>query len=372
MGIKNYITDPKNKKNAHIITHNDKDSNNALVTATHPLKIYENSIKFFIDTNFGIDMNIGIAIENTEYIHNGTDNVYWSATIISGAKWTVDSTDQNHTAVGSRSIKSDSGAISDTLQIAIGSSVILTNYNFITMWIYVDKDWAVGDNITIYGWDTGTGIIVGNSVNLEDYFSWGTFGSWQKLIIPLNNMNLTGEALDSIRIEIAAKDGKSPKFYMDDIQFEGLSSTAQFGSFIVEPESGTWLHIKDINIFMADDDYDSTEADSTVPKISYKTLLGVSALSSGIIYRREQNEIIEFSYSIKQLSDFFILPGTELVSYGSDGATNTWILIRVIITEPIILKSENKDKLSIIISEDLSGLDVFRASAGCKEEQRQQ
>ena len=47
MGIDSYIKDPKNHKNAHVVTHDDKDSSHGLVVATHPLKTFDNKVKFF-------------------------------------------------------------------------------------------------------------------------------------------------------------------------------------------------------------------------------------------------------------------------------------------------------------------------------------
>ena len=378
MGIDSYITDPQDHKNAHIVTHDDIDNNNALVVATHPLKKYENTIRFFTSSVYGIDMNIGITIDTsiTEYIHNGTDDAYWTASIIQGDKWTIANEDQNHTAGGSHSIKYDNGDTNDTLQIAKSSNINLTNYNNLIMWIYVDKDWKAGDSISTYGWDTTGGTIVGNSVDLEDYFTWNNYDEWQKITIPLSDMALTGETLNAIRIEITDEEGKSPKMYLDDIFIEGISgdsgSEVGAGEFSIEPDQGTWLHVHDFSYIMADDDYDSTQSDGTVPKIPYNTLLGVDlSTGSGILYQREIDGEIKFSIIIKQLSDILQLAGAEIAACGSLGATGTWITIKNKILEPIILKSENHDKLKFVVNDNLSGLDLIRITAACKIEYRQ-
>ncbi len=383
MGIDSYITDPQNHKNAHIVHVNEENNNidyinkNALVVATHPLKIYENTIKFFTSKTFGIDMNIGRTIDFTENINDGGDNVYWTSSIISGAKWTLSSIDQNHTVAGSFSIKSDNDIINATLQITNGSNFDLTNFDNLIIWIYVDVDWISTDSIEIYGWDTGAGIIVGNSVPLEDYFSFNIFGVWQQITIPLGDMALTGGTLDALRIELVANPvGKAPKYYLDDILFEGIDSEPGAGEFSIEPELGTWLHVHSFSYMIADNDYDSTIADvdavrPTLPKIPYNTFLGVASLSSGVLYQRVINGEIQFSIVIKQLSDILQLAGAEISAQGSVGETGTWIAIKNNILEPIILKSENQDKLRFIVNDNLSGLDILRITAACKIEQRQ-
>ena len=376
MGIDSYITDPKNHKNAHVITHDDKDSNNGLVVATHPLKKYENSIRYFTSSEYGIDMNIGRTVDYTENINDGTDNSYWTASIISGRKWDIDSTDQNHTGGGTQSIKYDNGDLNDTLQIAKGSDLILTNYQFLIIWIYVDKDWKAGDSIEVYGWDVGAGTMVGNSVGLEDYFSWNIFKVWQRITIPLEDMALTGETLNALRVEIIDEEGKLPKFYMDDIQFEGISNIPGSGNFDITPKLGTWVHVHELSYFLANNTFDSTIdggvdniTSPTMPYIPYDSFLGVSA-ASGIVYQRIINGEVAFAAIAQQLSDILQLSGAEIVAHGSAGKTNTWLSVRNTILEPIILKPEDNDILRFSVNDDLSGLDILRISAACKIEYR--
>ena len=54
---------------------------------------------------------------------------------------------------------------------------------------------------------------------------------------------------------------------------------------------------------------------------------------------------------------------------GGDG-TNTWVSVHIEFTEKVILKHETRDKLTLTISEDLSGLLDFKVSASVKVEDR--
>ena len=111
-----------------------------------------------------------------------------------------------------------------------------------------------------------------------------------------------------------------------------------------------------------------TLADASMPNIPYDTFLGVT-LASGLGYVREQNREILYSSTSHNMFDIMQIPETTIAGCGSDG-TNTWVTIRVVHTEPFILKPENDDKIYFTISDDLSGLLEFSISAGCRIESR--
>ena len=367
MGLESYITDSSNHNKAHVVTHNDKDSKNALVVATHPLKTYENELRFFTSPIYGIDMNIGRTIDLTENVYNGGDNTYWTGSYVVAVKWDLTSTDQAHT--GTRSVKANNPNINSSIQFLKSSDITLTNYNELSIWIYVTSDWEAGDNISIYGWDSGTGTKVGINASLGNYFNFSLYGVWQKIIIPLSDMNLTGETIDALRVQVISRGGaKSPIFYLDDIQILGLAGEPGAGTFTVKPELGTWIHVSRISISLADD-VTGIVADGTMTGLSYNKLLGLNALSSGILYQRVENNKIIQTLVIRQLSDYLQFPTATINSAISDG-TNTFVNLNSQYTEPIILKSENKDRLQITINDNLSELLLLRATVGTKLERR--
>ena len=78
-----------------------------------------------------------------------------------------------------------------------------------------------------------------------------------------------------------------------------------------------------------------------------------------------------FAIALRQLSDLMQVPGTTFGGYGSNAdGTKTWVTIVVKFDTPTILKSENLDHLSAFVSDDISGLDLFRVSVSCSEEDR--
>ena len=372
MAIDTHIIDPSTGLSADVVG-GDK---NALVVATSPLKIFTNVLRFFTNDDYGADMNQNVSAGGTAVeVHDGTDNVYWTATdIVGGGKTTFNSPDQNHTALGALSVKVDNSPINDVFQFDKGSDLDCTAYASLTIWIYVDKDWVVGDSISIYGWDTGTGTQVGTAVLLEDYFNFLSYDNWQKISIPLTDFGdlSSSTTLDALRIAQRARRGaKAPKYYLDDIQFEEIGTPIKF---TLKPELGTWLHVNSFQILIADAysgivTVAGATENATTPNIPYDSLLGVPKLGIGIAYRRTTAGEVISSASIQQFLDFMGFSNAIVTGSGSDG-TNTWVSVNMQFTEPVILKDEDDDEMSLTVNDDLSGLLVLRVGAGSKVEKR--
>jgi hypothetical protein len=369
MGIDSYITDPQNHKNAHV--NAPEGECQGLVTYTHPLKNYENTIKFFTNSTYGINMNLGVILSLTEVIY--AQNIEWTTSAISGT-WVFNSPGVGAITPhgGSVCINAVATVDNNTAQFARGSSLTLTNYTVLTGWIAIsDWDDRGTKGIQVYGWNTATDTIVGNLVDLRNYINIGTITTWQKFSIPLADMNLTGQTINALRVRtVDIGPGTPPDYFLDDIQWEG-AGPGDVGAtdFIVEPDLGTWLHVYSFNVSLANN-IAGTLADGTMPGLSYDTFLGLDLSSgTGIAYQRIINREIALSLIFKNLGDWFQLPKTTLETAMSDG-TNTFVSLIMETTEPLILKPENNDKLRLVISDNLSTLLWFRVSAGCKIEYR--
>lgn len=367
MSIKTTIKDSHNGLVAAVVNH---DEHNGLVVATRKLKVLENSIRFFTNEDYGSAMNQDAGFSGTPLsVHDGTDSTLWTATdIVGGGKTTFDSTDQNHTVAGTKSIKVDASPVDDVFQIAKGSDLDCNNYTAITMWIYPEKDWTITDVINIYGWDTDANQQVGTAIDLKNYFAYGDFNTWHKLTIPLSDFGemATSTILDALRVSIAAVDGKSPKFYIDDIQFEESGTPIKYS---IKASNGTWLHVNSYTMTIVAN-IAGTLADASMPNIPYDGLLGTS-LIAGTTYQRAQDGKILFSQQVVDFIDWVELPGSEVTGQGSDG-TNTWVSLRITHAEPLILKAEENDELSVTVNDDLSGLVRIKISAACSVETRLQ
>ena len=190
---------------------------------------------------------------------------------------------------------------------------------------------------------------------------------WQQVNVPLTDFGVLANSavVDAFRVRVVAAEGKSPKWYLDDIQLEETGTPIEYR---VEPTMGTWLRVTGFNIVMADA-FVNTVANASSPNIPYDGFLGVSGLAAGIIYRRVVNEEVVSSASIKTFLDLMSFSQAEVTGHGGNG-TNTWVSIHIEFSEEVILKSYTSDYMSLTLSEDLSGLDVFRMSASAKVETR--
>ncbi len=283
MGIESYITDPLNHKNAHIdITPNEKQ---ALIVATRPLKTFEHAIKFFTNPIFGSNANIAVTFGGSpEIIY--AENAEWTSSAISGT-WDFASTD--FAQAGSVSVDATATTSNNVSQFDKGSDLDLSNFISITGYIYITRWDATGiRGVNIVGWNTGISSPVGISVGIENYIDVSILNIWQQFAIPLSDMKLAGEIIDSIRVTTIHTGGaQPPNYYLDTIEIE-QKGTLDPQMFAVTPDSGTWLHVIDFTIFIADDSYDPSFGSSML-KIPYKTLLGES-LSIGLLYQGRRGD----------------------------------------------------------------------------------
>lgn len=424
-----------------------------VVVSTRSLKKYENTVKFFANSTYGVDLNIDASAGGTpEKVHDGIDSSLWTATdIVGGAKTTFDDSTHAYEGIitvvdysiidpgdsftinattrtegtdwtaetsntvtasniatditdnvtgfsatsssGIVTVTSDPGyditvfstnadidemtatgqsievagaAVNDTFQFDKGSDLDCTGYVSLTVWVYVDKSWAAGDSVSIYGWDTGTGLQIGTTVYLQNYFEWDAYDVWHKITIPLTDMGALSNSttLDALRIKIETVAPVGPTFYLDQIQFEQTGTPIKYS---LTPEKGTWLHVHSFT-FSFVDDVNTLALNSTMPKFTYNKILG-ETLIAGVNYQRVQDGEVKFSTTSKSLMDMAQLAGTEWGMYGSADSL-TFLTLNHVHTEPFILKPESEDELSFTVAEDLTGLIQFRVSAGCKIEYR--
>lgn len=271
----------------------------------------------------------------------------------------TDSAGGDMTATG-QSVEVDNGTLGDTMQFAKGSDLTLANFSAISLDIFVDKNWAEGDSMEIYGYDTGLNADVGVRVPLESFFTFSDFDTWQSVAIPLTVMGIEASTIvDAFRITIAAKSGAGPTFYLDRLQVEETGTPI---TFVATRDGDVTFHVDEIRIAIADALDTSTLTDPSMPELSFNKMLGVSQLANGITFRRVQDGDVQFSATFRQLGDF-LATGSNLINVIGDG-TNTFITLLIEFPEPIILTgSISQNFLAFTISDDLSGLLQFTAAA---------
>lgn len=356
MTLKSNIADPATGIQAQVY-HRNGDRGLKVFTA----ELKEKNLLFLSALNpaLGNEMAIDASFGGTpEIIHDGADDsVAWTASAISGTKFTFDSTTQKNS--GNQSVETANASVSDTMQFERYPDVDLSNFIGLSMFVYVTSNWAASsaDSVILYGWDTSTSSQVGTSIRLEDHFNETNFGEWQKLAIPLAHMNLVGETIDAFRIEISAKSGQGPIWYLDDFQLEETGGTTEF---IIEAPKGTKYTVSRLR-FSFVDAYDAALVNNSMPNLSYNQILGEASLANGIGYNLIIDGVSTSSTFIKNIGDS-LKSGGDLINLISDG-TNTYITLQTVLDSPIILDARNDDKILVAINDDLTGLISFEVLA---------
>ena len=87
----------------------------------------------------------------------------------------------------------------------------------------------------------------------------------------------------------------------------------------------------------------------------------MAALSNGVIFRRIEQGSDIATIVLRQISDF-LQAGGVITNYISD-TVDAFITISIKFPSPIILFANTNDSMSLTISDDLTGLDQFTATA---------
>jgi hypothetical protein len=343
----------------------------AEVTDAHALKVatteytdLDTAVNVFLNPTYGANMAINAAPVggSTINIHDGEEHTYWTASSIAGI-WDFSSGVQAHDSTAS--IDGTLTVNNDVAQFAKGSVLNLTTYSQISGWIYVTS-WSDlgGKEINIYGWDTATSLQVGLMANIGNYIDSNKLNIWQKFVIPLSDMSLYQDLIDAFRLDIVEEGaGEAINFYLDNIVLEGGGASVQ--EYIVAPQAGQKFHVSRINLLIIDD-YDSTLVNATMPKLSYDKLLG-ETFTTGIIFRVIINKNITFAVQIRNISDILMLPTIENFNTFSDGA-NTGLQFSFTFPVDLEIDSRTEDKLSILLTENFSGLLQMGATVASKLE----
>jgi hypothetical protein len=342
------------KAHVHGFSTAKRDNHSGLLVLTRPFQDFNPEFHPFLNDTFGAAMNQNIAFSGTpEIIHNGGTSAEWTGTAIAGT-W-------NFADGGKVTITSASN--NDAASFAEESPTTIDMSGFTALTGKVDLDvYNPTNNSIILAFDLA-GVAVGNSVNLNDsYIDTGNFAE-QSFAIPKADFGLATQLLDGMTITMTRLGGTKPTVKFDDIQFEQTGTPAVFKA---TTPPGTRYHINRLRFAMADalDAFvtvaGATE-NATLPALSYNKLLGVSALSNGIVFQQVQNGKVNLSIALNQLSDF-LATGFTIADAISDG-TNTFISMELDFFEPIVLRGGAGNFLSLTISDDLSGLLQFTATA---------
>jgi len=344
---KTYVHGPQHAEPSEV--YKDADGCVGQVVYSESRKVYTQRTLLFLSDEGSRDMNIdGSSSGTPDPIHNGIDNVYWTAAASVGT-WDFNNNTQANT--GTYSIRAWNMNDNDKATISKGSDLDFGNFEALTGYLYISRVTVATQQFNV--WFEESSLSVGNSVDLLDYVTSSTTGSWQKFTIPKADFGIESESIDDFVIGVGRSANPRPRFYLDDIQIEETSGTM----FTAQPAQGKKVEYQRVELYL-EDALDISVTNGTAPGLSLTQLLGITP-TVGFSFQRFEGGVPQISLTFKTLSDLNSLT-FRVVDVGCDG-TNTFLKMESILPEPATLKELDGDKVVITINDDFTGLLNFRA-----------
>ncbi len=327
----------------------------AVATGGQVLALTERREKFlpevhpFLNPTFGTAMNQNIAFSGTpEIIHNGGSTTEWDGSALQGS-WDF-STGTVVTLANGVNLDAATFAEESPTTIDMASFTALTGKI----------------NLTVYGGTANNlivefdlaGILVGNSIDLNDYIDTGDIGNAQNFVVPKADLGLSVQLIDGMTVTLLRTSGPQVGFTLDDIQLEAAGTPAVFKTSS-DPEAP--FHITELRMAFADT-FAGTVTDGTMPGLAHDQFLGEAELANGINFQRVQDGKTIFSVNLRTVGDF-LATGSQLIDQISDG-TDTFFVLQAAFPEPIVLQGPAElNFLAFTITDNLAGLTRFTAVA---------
>lgn len=353
MTLRTRIVDGLGRRNDVEVTNN-----NSIKASILDYYNFTNEIRYFVNPDYGFNMNINASSNLDELVHNGTDNVAWTGSNISGVPLTFNSTVDP--VSGSYHINGTSLTNGTTFQLTRSISLGTVDFNSISGWINLINLGNPVAELYISGYDTSTGNPVGNEVSIFDYINTGNTGNYQPFTIPLSDMGLESESIDAFRFTVDIL-SSTVTFYLDDIYLTSIGTGTGSQIFTLEPNAGETLIVDSYNFYVIDD-YDGLTGQNGMMKLEWDKILG-ETLTYGITYQRSSNGNILFSTNLRRIRSFLTIPYNYIENYASDG-TYTMMNIHYRFFEPYVMSGV--DKITLTVNDNMSGFQTFRTSANCK------
>lgn len=320
-----------------------KGDERGLISYTADYREYTIGAAQLTNDSGSAELNVDAAIGGTPdnvYIDEPTTN--WTNSALSGT-WDFASaaiTPQG----GTECIDATSTVNGSAAQMERSSSISMASYSAVSGYIYLTS------------WDNArhsldleirlAGVGQGNSVNIADYIDVGLLNSWQRFIIPKGDLGLNGTILDQLVFTVNVTNGQPPNFYLDTINIEQSGSEI----FSYQPQPGQVFELLSVHFTFRD----------AITVIEPNQIMGVSALANGLRIRTKVSDRTTFSARYKTFNDFMAFGGditTQII-----GATES--LVRISAEgpggTPARLVGDDEDQYSVVVSDDLTGLDSFR------------
>lgn len=316
-----------------------------LVTYTDKLHDFAAEVHPFLNSTFGTAMNQEVSFSGTPELifDGGSGGTEWAPTANAGSWNFADS--GKVTITNANNLDSatwdDAGTINMADMSAITGKIDLDTYNTVNNGILMQ--FGLG------------GVPIGTPINLNDYIDAGNFNE-QSYVIPKADLGIIDEIVDEVTITILRSGGTRPVIKFDDLQINEVGNPLVFS---VQLDTDEFICVRELVISIASTNTGITTVsgateNATVPNLSYNKFMSLDELTNGLLFIRTRKGKVSFAISLRSIGDF-MGGGATITNHISDGV-NTFITLRIVYEEPLVLDGSVGDSLNFIVGDDLSGL----------------
>ena len=331
---------------AHVEEHERHDP--GLVVYTHPLDHYEYAIQPLASADYGVNMAINPAAvtPTTTLIHNGLDNVAWTAAAVTGGGFDFTSTAQAFD--GTKSIDATVSANNDIAGFTAPAPLNPTDFTAVTFAIYITAFPTSGTKDVTLQLLSG-GAAVGNEVSIKPYVNTQALGTWLLANIPLSDFGLAGvTAFDELRIKtVDSGRGAPPDYYLDKIELVQTVTGSGVASYRFQPNFGENYSLLKLRI----NAYNTSKTAANPTEF-----FGLPALSGGFELILRNKSRVFLSLIARDVWDFLRAPNAEVRTNADGGTGATFVVDFEIPLEHMLIFGSEGTFIEVRVKDDLSGL----------------
>jgi hypothetical protein len=279
----------------------------------------------------------------------------WDVIAVSGV-WDLASTVNPYN--GTKCIEAATVEDGDTIQISNGGCVTCVA---ITGWIRFEK-WSEARNnhLAIFAWDQDGSVMIGNEVRIEDFVNPNILNQYQRFVIPLIDMGVTGDQVEALRIRVDSDTGEpnAPDFRMDLIELQEAGGGIEYTAF---PIPGSWYYASCLKTVFSG--VPEAFLAPNVPSVDYERFFNIDALTSGVVLIVSKDGITTQALNIKNVGEYNQVPEVKNLEWFGDAVKGS-LTLSLLFSSPLVLKSEFNDFSRVTINEDLTGIKSFGGGHG--------
>ena len=319
-----------------------KDDQYGLISYTAPYREYSGAAAFVTDENGSAEMAVDASIGGTpEVIYLDEPTTGWTNSALSGV-WDFGSTTitpqgGTESIDATATIDGSAALMERTTPVSLSGFTLFSGYIYLTSWNAAKHDVSLETRLA--------GVVIGNPVNINDYVDTGLLNTWQRFVIPKDDLELNGSTIDQLVFTTVSTSGQPPNYYLDTINIEESGSIA----YTFAPIAGQVFEIDTVEFTFSDN----------ITVIEPDQIMGIAALANGIRVRTTTDGITRFSGGIKTFTGFLESGGNETSRIV--GAADS--VVKITVPSPgvlIRLTGSLGDFYSIVIADNLSTLLSFK------------